>query len=31
RNDGKRRIRVSIKDVYLYPLIKDFRRELCAC
>jgi len=31
RNDGKRRIRVSVKDVYLYPLIKDFRRELCAC
>jgi hypothetical protein len=31
RNDRERRIRVSIKDVYLYPLIKDFRRELCAC
>jgi len=31
RNDGKRRIRASVKDVYLYPLIKDFRRELCAC
>jgi hypothetical protein len=31
RNDGKRRIQVPVKDVYLYPLIKDFRRELCAC
>lgn len=31
RNDRNNRIRVSVKDVYLYPLIKDFRRELCAC
>jgi hypothetical protein len=31
RNDRERRIRASVKDVYLYPLIKDFRRELCAC
>lgn len=22
--------RTRIKDVYLYPLVKDFRRELCA-
>ena len=29
RNDRKHRIRVSIKDLYLYPLIKDFCRELC--
>ena len=31
RNDRNHDIRVSIKDVYLYPLIPDFRRELCAC
>lgn len=31
RNDRKHCIQVSVKDVYLYPLIKDFRRELCAC
>jgi len=31
RNDRERCIRVSVKAVYLYPLIKDFRRELCAC
>jgi len=31
RNDRKHNISVSIKDVYLYPLIKNFRRELCAC
>jgi len=31
RNDRERSIRTSVKDVYLYPLIKDFRRELCAC
>jgi hypothetical protein len=38
RNDRERSIRTSVKDVYLYPLIKDFRnalatlapRELCA-
>jgi hypothetical protein len=31
RNDRNHRLRASLKDVYLYPLIKDFRRELCAC
>ena len=31
RNDRKRRIRASVKDVYLYPLVAGFRRELCAC
>jgi hypothetical protein len=30
RNDRDRRIQASVKDVYLYPLIPDFRRELCA-
>jgi hypothetical protein len=30
RNDRNHRLRASLKDVYLYPLIKDFRRELCA-
>jgi len=30
RNDRERRIQASVKDVYLYPLIADFRRELCA-
>ena len=30
RNDRHRRIQASIKDVYLYPLIPEFRRELCA-
>jgi hypothetical protein len=29
RNDRDRCIRVSVKDVYLYPLIPGFRRELC--
>lgn len=37
RNDRERSIRASVKDVYLYPLTKDFRnalstlapRELC--
>jgi hypothetical protein len=29
-NDRANRIRVPIKDVYLYPLVADFRRELCA-
>jgi len=29
RNDRERCIRASVKDVYLYPLIKNFRRELC--
>jgi hypothetical protein len=29
RNDRACCIRVSIKDVYLYPLSQGFRRELC--
>ena len=28
RNDSKHRIQTSIKDVYLYPLIKNFRQRL---
>ena len=31
RNDRENRIQAAVKAVYLYPLIKDFRRELCAC
>jgi hypothetical protein len=30
RNDRHKRIRVPVKDVYLYPLVADLRRELCA-
>jgi len=30
RNDRTHRIRAALKDVYLYPLVADFRRELCA-
>jgi len=30
RNDREHRIRAAVKDVYLYPLNPDFRRELCA-
>jgi hypothetical protein len=30
RNDRQHRIHAGIKDVYLYPLIADFRRELSA-
>jgi len=30
RNDREHRIQATIKDVYLYPLVEDFRRELCA-
>ena len=30
RNDRAHRIRTAVKDVYLYPLVVDFRRELCA-
>jgi len=30
RNDREHRIRAAVKDVYLYPLVADFRRELCA-
>lgn len=29
RNDRDRSIQAPIKDVYLYPLIPEFRRELC--
>ncbi len=28
RHDGERKMNVSIKDVYLYPLVKDFRERL---
>ena len=31
RNDRKHSIQVSVKDVYLYPLIPNFRQELCVC
>jgi len=30
RNDREHRIQAAVKDVYLYPLVADFRRELCA-
>jgi hypothetical protein len=30
RNDRAHRLRTTVKDVYLYPLVPDFRRELCA-
>jgi hypothetical protein len=30
RNDRAHRIQAPVKDVYLYPLIPDFRRELSA-
>jgi hypothetical protein len=30
RNDRAHRIRTAAKDVYLYPLVADLRRELCA-
>lgn len=30
RNDRNRTIQATVKDVYLYPLIPEFRRELCA-
>jgi len=30
RNDREHRIHAAVKDVYLYPLVADFRRELCA-
>jgi hypothetical protein len=29
RNDRTHSIRTSVKDVYLYPLVKDFREALC--
>lgn len=31
RNDREHCIRASVKDVYLYPLTKDFRQKLCSC
>lgn len=30
RNDRQRSIRAAVKDVYLYPLVADFRQRLCA-
>ena len=30
RNDREHNICAAVKDVYLYPLVADFRRELCA-
>jgi len=30
RNDRDHRIQAPVKDMYLYPLIPDFRQELCA-
>lgn len=30
RNDRQRCIHASVKDVYFYPLIRNFRRQLCA-
>lgn len=30
RNDPKHCIRAPVKDVYLYPLVENFRKELCA-
>lgn len=29
RNDRAHRLRASVKDVYLYPLVANFRKELC--
>ncbi|MCK9305420.1 MAG: hypothetical protein M0P27_08495 [Bacteroidales bacterium] len=29
RNDRENSIRVSVKDVYLYPLAKNFKEALC--
>lgn len=29
RNDCNNTIKVPIKDIYLYPLVKNFRKELC--
>ena len=29
RNDRNRRIQAPVKDVYLYPLIPEFRQQLC--
>lgn len=30
RNARAHCIRAAVKDVYLYPLVADFRREVCA-
>jgi hypothetical protein len=30
RNDRNHDIQAPVKDIYLYPLIKDFRRRLCS-
>ena len=30
RNDREHCLRAPVKDVYLYPLVADFRKELCA-
>jgi hypothetical protein len=30
RNDRAHRLRAAVKDVYLYPLVAEVRRELCA-
>lgn len=30
RNDRERSIQAAVKDVYLYPLVADFRQRLCA-
>ncbi len=30
RNDSKHQMRASVKDVYLYPLVQNFRQELIA-
>lgn len=30
RNDRNHDIQAPVKDVYLYPLVKDFRRRLCS-
>ena len=29
RNDRERRIQAPVKDVYLYPLVANFREALC--
>ena len=29
RNDRNNTIKVPLKDIYLYPLVKNFRKELC--
>ncbi|MEA3431599.1 MAG: DUF4338 domain-containing protein [candidate division WOR-3 bacterium] len=28
RNDRRKTLKVPIKDIYLYPLVRDFRKEL---